>query len=92
MTPSVSFWSRALKLLSVGAAIFLLHSHAPAQAPAPLVKQIEIQYAGPETVSRERILANMRTKVGKAYSEQAVEEDVRNLYATGNITNVRAAE
>lgn len=60
-----------------------------AAAPGPIVKQIDIQYAGPETVSRERILANMRTKVGRPYSEQAVEEDVRNLYATGNIVNVR---
>lgn len=59
-------------------------------APAgPVVRQIEIQYAGPETVSRERILANMRTAVGKPYSEQAVEEDIRSLYATGNLINVR---
>jgi len=31
----------------------------------------------------------MRTRVGKPYSEQAVEEDIRNLYKTGNISNVR---
>lgn len=62
---------------------------APPGAPSPIVKEIAIQYAGPAAVSRERILANMRTKVGKPYSESAVEEDVRNLYATGNITNVR---
>ncbi|MEA3187310.1 MAG: outer membrane protein insertion porin family [Chthoniobacter sp.] len=61
----------------------------PQEAPAPIVKQIDIQYAGPSTVSRERILANMRTKVGRPYSQGTVEEDVRNLYATGNVTNVR---
>src|SRR5207302_3841101 len=61
---------------------------APAGQP-PIVRQIEIQYAGPATISRERILANMRTAVGKPYSEQAVEEDIRSLYATGNLTNVR---
>lgn len=55
----------------------------------PPVKSIEIQYAGPATISRERILANMRTAVGKPYSEFNVEEDIRNLYATGNINNVR---
>lgn len=55
----------------------------------PIVRQIEIQYAGPESISRERILANMRTAVGKPYSEQAVEEDIRSLYATGNLINVR---
>lgn len=71
----------------------LLAPPAPGSATVapsgPVVRQIVIQYAGPETVSRERILANMRTAVGRPYSEQAVEEDIRSLYATGNITNVR---
>lgn len=55
----------------------------------PTVREIEVQYAGPRTVSRERILANMRTAVGKPYSDQAVEDDIRNLYSSGNIQNVR---
>lgn len=78
-------------LFSLALITFLLPSLSiQAQAPAsPIVKQIEVQYAGPSTVSKERILANMRTAVGKPYSEQAVEEDIRNIYATGNITNVR---
>jgi outer membrane protein insertion porin family len=62
---------------------------AVAQPPGPLVREVEVQYAGPPTVSKERILANMRTTVGKPYSEQAVEEDIRSLYSTGNVTNVR---
>lgn len=60
----------------------------PTQA-APIVRQIEIQYAGPATLSRQRILSNMRTTVGQPYSEATVEEDVRNLYSTGLVTNVR---
>ncbi len=56
---------------------------------APVVRSIEVQYAGASAVSKEKILANMRTRVGRAYSEQVVEEDIRNLYATGNISNVR---
>ena len=59
------------------------------QQPAPIVRQIEIQYAGPATLSRQRILSNMRTTVGQPYSESTVEEDVRSLYATGLVTNVR---
>ena len=55
----------------------------------PVVKSIEIQFVGPQTVSKEKILANMRTRVGRPYSAQVTEEDVRNLYATGNVTNVR---
>lgn len=62
---------------------------AVAQNAAPIVRKVEIQYAGPPTVSRERILANMRTAVGKPYSEQAVEEDIRSLYSAGNVSNVR---
>lgn len=76
----------ALGLLS----ILLTSSGALAQAPsAPVVRSIEVQYAGPATISKERILSNMRTKVGKLYSDQVVEEDIRNLYNTGSITNVR---
>jgi outer membrane protein insertion porin family len=61
---------------------------APRQ-PAPIVRQIEIQYAGPATLSRQRILTNMKTTVGQPYSETTVEDDVRALYATGLVTNVR---
>ena len=56
---------------------------------APIVRTIEIQYAGPATLSRQRILSNMKTTVGQPYSESTVEDDVRALYATGLVTNVR---
>jgi len=68
-------------------------SQPPAQPEkpqqSPIVRQIEIQYAGPATLSRQRILSNMKTTVGQPYSEQTVEDDVRSLYATGLVTNVR---
>src|SRR6516225_6188156 len=56
---------------------------------AAIVRQIEIQYAGPATLSRQRILTNMRTTVGQPYSETTIEDDVRSLYSTGLVTNVR---
>ena len=60
------------------------------EAPGmPLVKAIEVQFVGPQTVSKEKILANMRTRVGRPSSPRVTEEDVRNLYSTGNLTNVR---
>jgi outer membrane protein insertion porin family len=62
---------------------------APQAPEAPIVRTIDIQYAGPATLSREKILGNMRTAVGKPYSEQAIEDDIRSLYATGSVTNVR---
>lgn len=55
----------------------------------PIVRSIVIQYVGPETISRERVMANLKTKVGDPYSERAAEDDVRALFATGDVTNVR---
>ena len=63
---------------------------AQAQQPqAPVVKAIEVQFAGAGSIATEKILANMRTRVGRPYDERVVEEDIRNLYATGNVNNVR---
>ncbi|HEX4665157.1 MAG TPA: outer membrane protein assembly factor BamA [Chthoniobacterales bacterium] len=53
------------------------------------ITSIEVRYVGPETVSKDRVLANMRTKVGAPYSETTVEDDIRTLYNTGRIQNVR---
>src|SRR5437773_6954730 len=61
------------------------------QAPQgpPIIKSIDVQYTGPGTVSKERILAQMRTKVGQPFSDQVVEQDIETLYGTGAILNVR---
>jgi outer membrane protein insertion porin family len=76
----------ALVVLSMLVTVSRSHGQAPA---APLVRSIDVQFAGGAQISKERILANMRTRVGRPYSEQTVEEDIRNLYATGNVSNVR---
>ncbi len=60
-----------------------------AEEEAPIVRRIDIEYVGPVTVSRERILANMRTEVGQPFSQLTVSEDIRNLAATGEVGNVR---
>ncbi len=54
-----------------------------------IIRSIDVQYAGPKTVSREKILSQMRTEVGRPYSDTAVEQDIRNLYRTGELQNVR---
>lgn len=59
------------------------------EARGPEVKEIEIIYIGPKLVSRAVILSNMRTTIGQPFSPRSVEEDVRNLYATGFFVNLR---
>src|SRR6266446_646399 len=61
---------------------------AQAQGP-PIIRSIDVEYTGPGTVSKERILAQMRTRVGQPYSDQVVEQDIEALYKTGAILNVR---
>ena len=53
------------------------------------ITSIDVRYVGPETVSKEQVLANMKTKIGSPYSETTVEDDIRALYDTGKIQNVR---
>ncbi|MEY2546668.1 MAG: outer membrane protein insertion porin family, partial [Verrucomicrobiota bacterium] len=84
-------------LCSLGGGTMSILAQAPgAQAPpqqemaqAPIVKTIEVEYSGPATVSKERILAQMRTQVGQQYSDAVVEQDIRQLYTTGSVRNVR---
>jgi outer membrane protein insertion porin family len=72
-------------------ALFILFAanSAYSQQEAPVVRSIDVQYTGPATLAKERILAQMRTAVGQPYSDSVVEEDIRNLYKTGAIQNVR---
>lgn len=62
----------------------------PAQVgPGPIVRDIVVEYVGPPAIARERVLDNLATKVGQPYSERAAEADIRALYATGGVANVR---
>jgi outer membrane protein insertion porin family len=80
-------WTLAV-LFVVCATWFAAASLARGQG-VPVVRAIDVQYSGPSTVSKERILAQMRTAVGQPYSDSTVEDDIRNLYKTGTIQNVR---
>jgi outer membrane protein insertion porin family len=55
----------------------------------PIIRSIEIQYVGPQTLSKERVTAQIRTKAGQPYSESLAEQDIRGLYATNMVQNVR---
>jgi outer membrane protein insertion porin family len=81
--------SRSLAASLFCACLFSLLSSPSVYAQGVKIRSIEIQYTGPETISRDRILAQMRTAVGQNYSDSVAEQDIRNLYATRQIQNVR---
>jgi outer membrane protein insertion porin family len=64
-----------------------LRAQVPGQAP--LIQQIDVQFVGPTTLSKQRVLDNLATKPGAPYNERLVEEDIKSLYATGNVSNAR---
>jgi outer membrane protein insertion porin family len=62
-----------------------------AQPSALKIAQLEIKQVGPPAASEELIRANIRVKAGDLYRPTAVDEDVRNLYATGFFYNIHVA-
>ena len=82
----------AILVASICALLGMVSAQGQApQAPQgpPIIRSIDVEYTGPGTVSKERILAQMRTKVGQLYSNQVVEQDIEALYKTGSVLNVR---
>ena len=80
---------RGVALSILIAFALLAPTHASAQGSGVRIQSIEIRYTGPETISRERVLAQMRTAVGQNYSDGIAEQDIRALYATNQVQNVR---
>lgn len=66
-----------------------LVAQVPGPMGAPLIKEIVVQFVGPTSLSRERVLDNLATKVGQPFNEHLVDEDVKALYATGQVSNAR---
>lgn len=66
-----------------------VYGQAPSPQGPPIVRSVEIQYVGPQTISKARVAAQIRTKAGQPYSESLAEQDIRALYATGTVQNVR---
>lgn len=62
-----------------------------AQGQLPVAKVV-VTYVGPASVSESLVRANIRVKEGDPYNRVAVDDDVRNLYATGYFYNIRVGE
>jgi outer membrane protein insertion porin family len=87
--PPFAIWAASICAL-LGATVARAQApQAPQQQAPPIVRSIDVEYTGPGTVSKERILAQMRTRVGQPYSNEVVEQDIAALYKTGSIQNVR---
>jgi outer membrane protein insertion porin family len=85
--PPIAIWVASICAL---VAPVLVRAQAPQSAPGPpIIRSIDVQYTGPATISKERILAQIRTRVGQPYSNQVVEDDIKALYKTGFVRNVR---
>jgi outer membrane protein insertion porin family len=59
------------------------------QTAPPKVCRIDIKHIGPPAASDELLRSNLRVKVGDEYLRTAVDDDVRNLYATGFLYNIQ---
>ena len=65
----------------------------PANAQAQIkVLSITVSNVGPQTVSESLVRANIRIKEGDFYNRNSVDDDVKNLIATGYFANVRVAD
>ena len=62
-----------------------------AQTPStpPLIQEIDVKFVGQTTLSKQRVLDNLATKAGAPFNDRLVEEDIKSLYATGQVSNAR---
>ena len=56
---------------------------------AEKITDISIQYAGAPTVDQAALIAQIRSKVGSELDAMEVEKDIKNLYSSGLVDNVR---
>jgi len=86
----------SLARLLAGFTLFAVTLSSPAQLgllpTPPNVGGIEIRHVGPRAVSDSYIRANIRIKPGDPYQRPTVDDDIRNLYATGLFYNIRVNE
>ncbi len=64
-------------------------AQAQEQGAPKIVRDIDVEYVGERSVSPDRILSNMSVKIGDVFSQAAIEDDIKNLYASGDVENIR---
>jgi outer membrane protein insertion porin family len=58
-------------------------------AAPPKIVRIDVKHIGPPSASDDLVRSNLRVKAGDPYLRAAVDDDVRNLYATGFFYNIQ---
>lgn len=81
----------AATVLIAGFVLWLDGTAAMAQGVrAPkTIRKIDIDYVGAQSVGPDRILAQMSMKVGEPFTHAAMERDIKSLYASGLVNNIR---
>jgi len=78
-----------LRQLIQAAFIFLFLVLGQSFLHAEKITDISIQYAGAQTVDRAALITQIRSKVGSELDAMEVEKDIKNLYSSGLVDNVR---
>ena len=77
--------------LSVPAPSFAQSGAVNAPAARKIVKEVRIVFKGAASISEARVRGQMATREGEAYSDELVNQDIRNIYSTGAVENVDIA-
>lgn len=78
----------SVMLLLVSAGILLLSSAPGSAQTGPVIKAIELK--GNKKISAETIISRIDTKEGAAFSDAAVQNDIKKLYGIGYFDDIRA--
>jgi outer membrane protein insertion porin family len=80
------------RLLLLVALLTLAAAGIPSVRAQGVVAKIILTNVGPREVSQDLIRANMRMREGEPYNRMVIDDDIRNLYATGYFMEVRVFE
>lgn len=83
--------SGALLVIAALIGFFAACSEVQAQNQ-PIISRIVVSNVGPQAISESLVRSNIRVKEGEAYNRAAIDDDVRNLHATGYFLNIVVLE
>jgi len=80
---------RGLTILAGFALAISAVTESHGQVAGKTIKAIDVQYVGNQSVSPDRILSHMSSRVGDKLSPAKIDDDVKALYASGDVENVK---